>query len=171
MQCKCNANASPRSPTHGGIKRLKQTNIGVNVKAESHTKQGDSLSVNKSSAAKRKHDANAIKEQTTGKRSFHWWYYVIIVGAIALLYLARMPILNFIHKILTGLRRISWKIMYLCTRKTTLLRCRELRPVQCFISPRLRSGLFYECLLTNTKKRPKSLRNRTFSCTNRVRFP
>lgn len=101
-----NANAPKKKPPHGSIKRLKQTVIGASVKSEGHTKQGDTLTVNKNNVVKRKQDTITIKEQTSERRTFHWWYYVVIVGVVALLYLARMPILNAIRKILTGCRRI-----------------------------------------------------------------
>lgn len=106
-QCKSNANARQKKhPSHGNIKRLKQTIIGASVKSEGHTKQGDTLAVNKNNVVKRKQDTTTIKEHTSERRTFHWWYYVVIVGIVALLYLARMPILNAIRKILTGCRRI-----------------------------------------------------------------
>ena len=100
------ANAPKKKPPHGNIKRLKPTIIGARVKTEGHTKQGDTLAVNKNNSVKRKQDTTTIKEQTSERRTFHWWYYVVIVGVVALLYLARMPILNAIRKILTGCRRI-----------------------------------------------------------------
>lgn len=106
LHSKCNANAPKKKPPHGNIKRLKQTIIGASVKTEGHTKQGDTLAVNKNNSVKRKQDTTTIKEQTSERRTFHWWYYVVIVGVVALLYLARMPILNAIRKILTGCRRI-----------------------------------------------------------------
>lgn len=106
VQNKCNANAPKKKPPHGSIKRLKQTVIGASVKSEGHTKQGDTLAVNKNNVAKRKQDTTTIKEQPSERRTFHWWYYVVIVGVVAILYLARMPILNAIRKILTGCRRI-----------------------------------------------------------------
>lgn len=100
MQVQC------KKPSKGGVKRMKQTIIGANVKGESHTRNGDTLSVNKQNAQTRKNDKTTIKEQTITKRTFHWWYYVVLLGMIALLYIARAPILNFIRKILTGCRRI-----------------------------------------------------------------
>ena len=95
-----------KKPLRGGIRRIKQTSIGANVKGEGHTKIGDTLNVLKQQFQKRKEDKSNIKEQTATKRTFHWWYYVVLLGVIALLYITRAPILNFIRKILTGCRRI-----------------------------------------------------------------
>ena len=108
-ESKCNANAMQmqnKKPLRGGIRRIKQTSIGANVKGEGHTKIGDTLNVLKQQFQKRKEDKSNIKEQTATKRTFHWWYYVVLLGVIALLYITRAPILNFIRKILTGCRRI-----------------------------------------------------------------
>ena len=66
--------------------------------------------------------------------------------------------MNTIRKILTAIRRIVWKMVYLCTRNTTLLRCRELRPVQCLISPRHLSGLFF-CFRGLIRRLKKNARN------------
>ena len=108
-ESKCNANAEQmqsKKPLRGGIRRIKQTSINANVKGEGHTKIGDTLNVSKQQIQNRKEDKSNIKEQMITKRTFHWWYYVVLLGVIALLYIARAPILNFIRKILTGCRRI-----------------------------------------------------------------
>lgn len=106
-ESKCNANAMQnKKPLRGGIRRIKQTTIDANVKGEGHTKIGETLNVSKQQIQNRKEDKSNIKEQRITKQTFHWWYYVIMLGAIALLYIARAPILNFIRKILTGCRRI-----------------------------------------------------------------
>lgn len=106
---KCNANAmqmQSKKPLRGGIRSIKQTSIDASVKGEGHTKVGDTLNVSKQQIQKRKEDKSNIKEHTATKRTLHWWYYVVLLGAIALLYITRAPILNFIRKILTGCRRI-----------------------------------------------------------------
>lgn len=95
-----------KKPLRGGIRRIKQTSIDANVKGEGHTKVGDTLNVSKQQIQNRKENKSNIKEQTATKRTFHWWYYVVLLGAIALLYITRAPILNLIRKILTGCRRI-----------------------------------------------------------------
>lgn len=108
-ESKSNANAMQKQnkkPLRGGIRRIKQTSIDANVKGEGHTKVGDTLNVSKQQIQNRKKDKSNIKEQMETKRTFHWWYYVVLFGVIALLYIARAPILNFIRKILTGCRRI-----------------------------------------------------------------
>lgn len=108
-ESKCNVNTmqmQSKKPLRGGIRRIKQTSIDANVKGEGHTKVGDTLNVLKQQIQNRKEDKANIKEQTETRRTFHWWYYVVLLGVIALLYIARAPILNFIRKILTGCRRI-----------------------------------------------------------------
>lgn len=98
--------ASCEKPPFGAVKRWRQVSIGARVKQEGHAMRGDSLSAERQCSQKRESDYAASKEQATAKGTFHWRYYAITLCAIALLYIAREPILNMIRKILAGLRRI-----------------------------------------------------------------
>lgn len=106
LQGQQGASASCEKPPCGAVKRWRQVSIGASVKQEGHTKRGDTLSAERQCSQKQESDHAASKEQATAKSTFHWRYYAITLCAIALLYIARAPILNMIRKILAGLRRI-----------------------------------------------------------------
>lgn len=92
----------------GNIKSIRQTVIENNVEVKGQSTDSNKQKESKSNAnATRTEENNTVKEQPAPDPN-RWKYISFIIAAalIVLLYLKRVPILEWVKRILSGLRRI-----------------------------------------------------------------
>lgn len=92
----------------GTVKSVKQTVIESNVEEKGESKETKSQEQSKSNANVSKQETESQKQETPAPDPYRWRYvfYISLIGLAVLLYLKRVPILNWIKKILSGLRKI-----------------------------------------------------------------
>ena len=112
QEAKQGANAKMDSfgNVNGDIKSIKQTVIESNLEKKGASDEShEAMDVEKSSAVK-KDEAKAVKNVEPTGDPYKWryiFYLVSLLVAVAVfLYIKRVPILNWIKKILSGIRRI-----------------------------------------------------------------
>lgn len=92
----------------GNIKAIRQTVIESDNETKGQSKESDKQEESKCNANVTV--AETTHEQTTepapDPKRWRYAFYIVAVGAVVLLYLKRVPILNWIKRILAGLRRI-----------------------------------------------------------------
>lgn len=92
---------------NGAVKSVKQTVIESNIKSKGESKES-SNEQSKSNANVSKQEAESLKQQEPAPDPYRWRYvlYIGLLVVAILLYLKRVPIINWVKKILSGLRKI-----------------------------------------------------------------
>lgn len=92
----------------GNVKSIKKTSI--EAKSESKGQSNDSEETkNEESKAVADKTSNAkivVEEPVPDPYKWRYIFYITLIGAMALLYIKRQPVLNWIKKLLSGIRRI-----------------------------------------------------------------
>ena len=90
------------------IKSIKQTTIEASSEQKGESKESGESKENKSDVIVSKNDESTQTESTPVPDPYRWRYifYIALLATIVLLYLKRVPILNWIKKILAGIRLI-----------------------------------------------------------------
>lgn len=92
----------------GNIKAIRQTVIESDNETKGQSKESDKQEESKCNAnvtvAETTHER--ITEPAPDPKRWRYAFYIVAIGAVVLLYLKRVPILNWIKRILAGLRRI-----------------------------------------------------------------
>lgn len=93
---------------NAAIKSIKQTTIESNLEQKGESKETNENDTSKSEAVISKTSQSSVEETTPAPDPYRWRYifYILLVVSIWLLYLKRVPILNWIKTILSGIRRI-----------------------------------------------------------------
>lgn len=93
---------------NAAIKSIKQTTIESNLEQKGESKETNENDTSKSEAVISKTSQSGVEETTPAPDPYRWRYifYILLVVSIWLLYLKRVPILNWIKTILSGIRRI-----------------------------------------------------------------
>lgn len=91
-----------------GVKSIRQTLIESNVeeKGESRETEKQEQSKSEANAAREESDIQIDQEPTPDPHRWRYIFYISLLFVALLLYLKRVPILNWIKKILAGIRRI-----------------------------------------------------------------
>lgn len=90
------------------IKSIKQTTIEAESEKKGESKESSSTEQLKSEATVANNEKTMQSEVMPAPDPYRWRYifYILLLGLIALLYFKRVPILNWIKTILSGIRRI-----------------------------------------------------------------
>lgn len=93
---------------NAAIKSIKQTTIESNLEQKGESKETNENDTSKSEAVVSKTSQSSVEETMPAPDPYRWRYifYILLVVSIWLLYLKRVPILNWIKTILSGIRRI-----------------------------------------------------------------
>lgn len=91
-----------------GVKSVKQTVIESNVEEKGESQENEKQEQCKSEANAVRDDSNIQVKEQPAPDPYRWRYafYISLLFVAVLLYLKRIPILNWIKKILAGIRRI-----------------------------------------------------------------
>lgn len=91
-----------------GVKSIKQTVIESNVEEKGESRENEKQEQCKSEANAIREDSDIQIKEVPAPDPYRWRYafYISLLFVAVLLYLKRAPILNWIKKILAGLRRI-----------------------------------------------------------------
>lgn len=92
----------------GNIKSIRQTVIESENKTNGESKESRKQEESKCNAnvSVAEETNNRVEQPAPDPKRWRYIFYIVAVGAVALLYLKRVPILNWIKRILSGLRRI-----------------------------------------------------------------
>lgn len=92
----------------GNIKLIRQTVIEDEKQVKGKSKESEKQEESKCNSNAMLIEENKHRAEAPAPDPYRWRYafYLVIAGGIALLYLKRVPILNWIKRILAGLRRI-----------------------------------------------------------------
>ena len=92
----------------GNIKSIRQTVIESDNETKGLSKESEKQEESKCNANVSVAEENnqRVSEPAPDPKRWRYFFYIAILGLIALLYLKRVPILNWIKRILAGLRRI-----------------------------------------------------------------
>lgn len=92
----------------GMVKSIKQTVIETDVEQKGESKESSESKESENAATVLKNETNTEKQQETPPDPYRWRYifYIALIGVVALLYLKRVPIINWIKKILSGILKI-----------------------------------------------------------------
>ncbi len=92
----------------GVVKSIKQTVIETDVEQKGESKESSESKESENAATVLKNETNTEKQQETPPDPYRWRYifYIALIGVVALLYLKRVPIINWIKKILSGILKI-----------------------------------------------------------------
>lgn len=92
----------------GAVKSIKQTVIESNVEEKGESEEHEKQEQCKSEANAVREDADIQVKESPAPDPYRWRYafYISLLFVAVLLYLKREPILNWIKKILAGIRRI-----------------------------------------------------------------
>ena len=92
----------------GNIKSIRQTVIESDKESKGESKESEKQEETKCNAnvsvAEENH--NRVEAPAPDPRRWQYIFYIVAVASVVLLYLKRVPILNWIKRILAGLRRI-----------------------------------------------------------------
>lgn len=93
---------------NAAIKSIKQTTIESELEQKGESKETNESDKSKSESIISKTSQFGVEEITPAPDPYRWRYifYILLVVSIWLLYLKRVPILNWIKTILSGIRRI-----------------------------------------------------------------
>lgn len=92
----------------GNIKSIRQTVIETDNQTKGESKESEKQEESKCNAnvSVAEENNNRVETPAPDPRRWQYIFYVVAVASVVLLYLKRVPILNWIKKILAGLRRI-----------------------------------------------------------------
>lgn len=92
----------------GTVKSIKQTVIESEIEERGESKETENQEQSKSNANISRQETESIKQEAPAPDPYRWRYafYISLLFVAVLLYLKRVPILNWIKKILAGIRRI-----------------------------------------------------------------
>lgn len=92
----------------GNIKSIRQTVIESDNETKGESKESKKQEESKCNAnvSVAEETNNRVEQPAPDPKRWRYIFYIVAVGAVALLYLKRVPILNWIKRILSGLRRI-----------------------------------------------------------------
>jgi hypothetical protein len=93
---------------NAAIKSIKQTTIEAESEKKGESKESSSTNHQKNEAVVAKNEKAIQSEVMPAPDPYRWRYifYIMLLAAIAFLYLKRVPVLNWIKTILSGIRRI-----------------------------------------------------------------
>lgn len=92
----------------GVVKSIKQTVIETDVEQKGESKESSESKESENAATVLKNETNTEKQQKPTPDPYRWRYifYIALIGMAVLLYLKRVPIINWIKKILSGILKI-----------------------------------------------------------------
>jgi hypothetical protein len=92
----------------GAVKSIKQTVIESNVEEKGENKESSESKETESAANVGRNETNVQQSQEPTPDPYRWRYifYISLIAVAVLLYLKRTPIINWIKKILAGIRKI-----------------------------------------------------------------
>lgn len=92
----------------GAVKSIRQTVIESDVEQKGESKETGESKKSESSANVARNEAGIQEKQEPTPDPYRWRYifYISLVGVAVLLYLKRTPIMNWIKKILAGIRKV-----------------------------------------------------------------
>ncbi|MBO8452424.1 MAG: hypothetical protein IAC06_06035 [Bacteroidetes bacterium] len=92
----------------GAVKSIRQTVIESDVEQKGESKETGESKESESSANVARNEAGIQEKQEPPPDPYRWRYifYISLVGVAVLLYLKRTPIMNWIKKILAGIRKV-----------------------------------------------------------------
>lgn len=92
----------------GAVKSIKQTVIESNVEEKGESKESSESKETESSANVGRNETNIQNAQEPTPDPYRWRYifYISLIAVAVLLYLKRTPIINWIKKVLAGIRKI-----------------------------------------------------------------
>lgn len=92
----------------GVVKSIKQTVIETDVEQKGESKESSESRESENAATVLKNETNTEKQQETPPDPYRWRYIfsIALIGMAVLLYLKRVPIINWIKKILSGILKI-----------------------------------------------------------------
>lgn len=92
----------------GVVKSIKQTVIETDVEQKGESKESSESKESENAVTVLKNETNTEKQQKPTPDPYRWRYifYIALIGVAALLYLKRVPIINWIKKILSGILKI-----------------------------------------------------------------
>lgn len=92
----------------GAVKSIRQTVIESDVEQKGESKETSESKESESSANVARNEAGIQEKQEPTPDPYRWRYifYISLVGVAVLLYLKRTPIMNWIKKILAGIRKV-----------------------------------------------------------------
>lgn len=92
----------------GVVKSIKQTVIETDVEQKGESKESSESKESENAVTVLKNETNTEKQQEPTPDPYRWRYifYIALIGVAALLYLKRVPIINWIKKILSGILKI-----------------------------------------------------------------
>ena len=92
----------------GAVKSIRQTVIESDVEQKGESKETGESKESESSANVARNEAGIQEKQEPTPDPYRWRYifYISLVGVAVLLYLKRTPIMNWIKKILAGIRKV-----------------------------------------------------------------
>lgn len=92
----------------GAVKSIKQTVIESNVEEKGESKESSESKESESAANVGRNETNVQESQEPTPDPYRWRYifYLSLIAVAVLLYLKRTPIINWIKKILAGIRKI-----------------------------------------------------------------
>lgn len=92
----------------GAIKRVKQTQIETGVEEKGESKESEESKEREQATSLARNEETKQMQQEPAPDPYRWRYffYISLIAVAVLLYLKRVPILNWIKKILSGVRKI-----------------------------------------------------------------
>ena len=92
----------------GNIKSIRQTVIESDNETKGESKESRKQEETKCNAnvSVAEENNHRVEEPAPDPKRWRYFFYIVAIGAVVLLYLKRVPILNWIKRILSGLRRI-----------------------------------------------------------------
>lgn len=93
---------------NGAVKSIKQTTIEQDTERKGESKETSSTTTATNEAMAANTEKTVKVETAPAPDPYRWRYifYILVLGAIVVLYLKRAPILNWIKKILVGIKRV-----------------------------------------------------------------
>lgn len=90
----------------GVVKSIRQTVIQSDVQEKGESKESRESDNSENAATKQETNMDKQQEPTPDPKRWRYIFYIIAIGALALLYLKRVPVLNWIKGFLLWLHRI-----------------------------------------------------------------
>lgn len=92
----------------GVVKSIKQTVVETDVEQKGENKESSESKESENAATVLKNETNTEKQQEPSPDPYRWRYifYIALISVAVLLYLKRVPIINWIKKILSGILKI-----------------------------------------------------------------
>ena len=102
------ANVNLQDVIKGAVKSIKQTVIESDVEEKGENKESSESKETESAANVGRNETNVQQSQEPTPDPYRWRYifYISLIAVAVLLYLKRTPIINWIKKILAGIRKI-----------------------------------------------------------------